>query len=346
VGCPYGNIIGTEKSDWHAPKITLDWFPTDDAMLYFSWARAIKPAGFNQVSSGGAVTTIDDERFDPEIMDYWEIGTKTSWEAAGFLTLNGAFFFQDYTDKQIGTQILVPDGQGGFRSNPRVINASAAEVWGLEIEAVWAPNILEGLLFSAAYTRLDTEYSDFVDETTTFVRAAVAGECPVVWKDENNATVATGTTNPNPDPLSPIFAPKCALNLSGNQLELAPENAFVGQFNLTRPFFVSGTDWFVGLDAVYQDERFLDADNTVKFDDYWQFDLRAGLQTDSIDVLFYIDNVFEDDTMRTGGSGPDFGPAMGDMGFSAGLVRTHYFGPLTPPRIFGVRFNVRFGTGS
>ena len=54
VGCPYGNIIGTEKSDWHAPKITLDWFPTDDAMLYFSWARAIKPAGFNQVSSGGA----------------------------------------------------------------------------------------------------------------------------------------------------------------------------------------------------------------------------------------------------------------------------------------------------
>jgi outer membrane receptor protein involved in Fe transport len=346
VGCPYGNIIGVEESDWHAPKITLDWFPTDDAMIYASWARAIKPGGINQISSGGAATTIDDERFDPEIMDYWELGAKTSWEAAGFLTVNGAFFFQDYTDKQIGTQILVPLPDGGFQSNPRVINASEAEVWGLELEAVWAPNILEGLLFTFAYTRLDAEYSDFIDETTTFVRAAVVGECPVVWKDSNNQTVATGTTNPNSDPLNPTFLPKCSLNLSGNQLEQAPKNAFVGQFNLTRPFFAAGTDWFIGLDAVYQDERFMDADNTVKFEDYWQFDMRVGLQTESMDVLFYIDNVFEDDSIRTGGSGPDFGPAMGDMGFSAGLVRTHYFGPLTPPRIFGVRFNVRFGAGS
>jgi hypothetical protein len=37
---------------------------------------------------------------------------------------------------------------------------------------------------------------------------------------------------------------------------------------------------------------------------------------------------------------------MGDMGFSAGLVKTHYFAPLTPPRVLGVRLNVRFGTGS
>ena len=31
------------------------------------------------------------------------------------------------------------------------------------------------------------------------------------------------------------------------------------------------------------------------------------------------------------------------LGFSAGLVRTHYFGPLAPPRVIGVRFNMRFG---
>jgi outer membrane receptor protein involved in Fe transport len=346
VGCPYGNIIGEQDSNWHAPKITLDWFPTDDAMIYFSWARAIKPAGINQVSAGGAVTTIEDERFDAEIMDYWELGTKTSWEAAGFLTLNGAFFFQDYTDKQIGTQVLVPDGQGGFRSNPRVINASAAEVWGLEIEAVWAPSILEGLLFSLAYTRLDTKYTDFVDETTTFVRAGMAGECPLVWKNSANDTVATGTVNPNPDPANPIFAPKCALDLSGNSLEQAPENAFVGQFNLTRPLLDTPSEWFVGMDVVYQDERFFLPDNFVKFEDYWQLDFRVGLQNERWDALLYINNVLDDDTIRNGGSGPDFGPAMGDMGFSAGLVKTHYFAPLTPPRVLGVRLNVRFGTGS
>jgi outer membrane receptor protein involved in Fe transport len=346
VGCPYGNIIGTVESDWHAPKVTVDWFPTDDAMVYFSWARSIKPAGINQVSSGGAVTTIDEERFDPEIMDYWEIGTKTSWEAAGFLTLNGAFYFQDYTDKQIGTQILVPDGEGGFRSNPRVINASSAEVWGIEIEAVWQPRILEGLVLSASYTHLDTEYTDFIDETTTFTRAGLAGECPVVWKDSNNETVATGTVNPNPDPANPIFAPKCALDLSGNQLELAPENAFVGQFSLTRPFSGNNVDWTIGLDAIYQDESFQDQDNFTKLDEYWLFNLRAGLVTDKWDFIFYLDNVFDDDTIKGGGSGPDFGWTISDMGFSAGLVRNHHFGPLPPPRVFGLRLNMRFGAES
>ncbi len=346
VGCPYGNIIGTVESDWHAPKITLDWFATDDAMLYFSWARSIKPAGINQVSSGGAATTIDEERFDPEIMDYWEIGTKTSWEAAGFLTLNGAFYFQDYTDKQVGTQILVPDGDGGFRSNPRVVNASSAEVWGLEIEAVWQPRILEGLVFSAAYTYLDTQYTNFIDETTTFTRAAMAGNCPVVWKDDSNVTVATGTVNPNPDPLDPLFAPKCALDLSGNQLELAPKNAFVGQFNLIRPFADNDVDWTVGLDAIYQDERFQDQDNFTKLDDYWLVNLRAGLVSDKWDFIFYVNNVLDNDTIQGGGSGPEFGWPISDMGFSAGLVRNHHFGPLPPPRIFGVRLNMRFGAGS
>ena len=84
-------------------------------------------------------------------MDSYELGTKTSWEAAGFLQLNAALFFLDYTDKQVGTQILVPDGVGGFRSNPLVINASSAEVWGLELEAIWQPSFFEGLEFAGSY---------------------------------------------------------------------------------------------------------------------------------------------------------------------------------------------------
>ena len=166
----------------------MEWNPSDDSLVYFFWAKAIKPAGINQGSTGGAAASIDDERFDSEKMDTYEIGTKTSWEAAGYLQLNGALFFLDYTDKQVGTQILVPDGVGGFRSNPRVINASSAEVWGLELEAVWQPSFVEGLTLQAAYTYLDTQYTDFVDETTTFVRSARAGNCPVVWKDINDVT--------------------------------------------------------------------------------------------------------------------------------------------------------------
>ena len=63
-------------------------------------------------------------------MQAWELGWKTDWEVGGFLRFNGALFLNDYTDKQVGTQIIRP---GGFLS-PRVINIDAAEVWGLELE--------------------------------------------------------------------------------------------------------------------------------------------------------------------------------------------------------------------
>jgi len=366
-GCPplgvdqncisYGNIVGTESSSYHTPKVTLRWMPGDASMLYLSWGKGRKPSGINALSSGGAATTIDEERFDSEKMENWEFGWKTAWELGGALQFNGALFFQDYTDKQIGTQILISDGQGGFQSNPRVINASAAEVWGLELEAIWQPDFLEGLVLSGGYTFLDTQYSDFVDETTTFIRSALVGACDVVWKD-GEETIATGTADPNLDPvlypvadrtfdpvsgdLNTIYAPKCALNLSGNQLERAPENAFVGNISLTRPFMSSGLDWFTSVNAIYQDERMMNPENFVKWDDYWLFDFQLGLASENIEVMLYVENVFDDDTLKSGGAGPDFGPGIADRGFSAGLVQQTFFGPLPDPRRAGIRLNYRF----
>jgi len=355
---PWGNIIGTENSQYHVPKVTMEWMPSDGTMLYFFWARAQKPGGINQISAGGSATTIDEERFDPEKMDTYELGWKTTWEAGGFLLFNGAVFFQDYTDKQIGTQILVSDGQGGFRSNPRVINASSAEVWGLELETTWQPEFMEGLVISGAYTYLDTQYTDFIDETTTFVRAAQVGNCPVIWKDSSGNTIATGVTDPNLDEnlyplanrtfdvssgdLNPIFAPKCALDQSGHELERAPKHAFVGNVSLTRPFLSTDYDWFTQLNAIYQDKRFHNVDNFLRFEDYWLFDFQLGLTRDKVDVLLYVDNVFDDDTLKSGGEGPEFGPGIRDRGFAAGLVQTQFFGGLPDPRRVGIRLNYRF----
>jgi len=355
---PWGNIMGSTNSQYHVPKVTMEWMPTDDVMLYGFWARGQKPGGINQISAGGSATTIEQERFDPEVMDTYELGWKTTWEAGGFLLFNGAVFFMDYTDKQVGTQILVPDGQGGFRSSPRVINASSAEVWGLELETTWQPDFLEGLALSGSYTYLDTQYTNFVDETTTFYRAAQVGNCPVVWKDGNANTIATGVTDPNLDDnlypvadrtydvttgdLNPIFAPKCALDLSGHALERSPKHAFVGNASLTRPFLSTDYDWFTQLNAIYQDERFQNADNFLRYEDFWLFDFQLGLSSDKLDVLLYVDNVFDDDTLKSGGDGPDFGAGIRDRGFSAGLVQLNSFGALPDPRQLGVRLNYRF----
>ena len=132
-------INGSESSSYSTPKVTLEWTPTDDMLLYFFYGQAQKPGGINQLAAGGFAETLEQARFDSEKLKAWELGLKSSWEFVGFLQLNTSGFFQDYTDKQLSTQIIVND-----TSTPRVLNASGAEVWGIELETTWQPSFLEG----------------------------------------------------------------------------------------------------------------------------------------------------------------------------------------------------------
>ncbi len=50
---------------------------------------------------------IEGFRFDQEKLDNYEIGAKTSW-LDNRLRLNGAFFFQDFKNKQVSTQVTDP----------------------------------------------------------------------------------------------------------------------------------------------------------------------------------------------------------------------------------------------
>ena len=77
-------------------------------------------------------------------------------------------------------------------------------------------------------------------------------------------------------------------------------------------------------------------------EDYWQVDARAGLTGETFEVLFYVDNLFEDLTIRTGGSGPDFAKQVNELGFTAGLGVTQFFGVMPNPRTVGARVTMRF----
>ena len=57
----------------------------------------------------------------------------------------------------------------------------------------------------------------------------------------------------------------------------------------------------------------------------------------------FVDNVFADDTIKTGGSGPDFGPQVRELGFLAGFGVGHYFATAPDPRVIGVRASYQFG---
>ena len=322
-GFDWALIQGVEKTSFNTPKLTLEWSTGDDSLVYAYAARAQKPGGINQLEGSGSATTIDNERFLPEKMNAYEIGAKSSWRLGGFLQANAALFFQDYTDKQTTSQVLIND-----RLAPRVTNASAAEVLGLELNLTWLPDFLDGLTIDAAYTWLDATYEDFEDDTSILVRSAAAGQCQVVFKVDEA------------DPTRTL--PTCRIDQGGNRLERTPEHAFRGLVSLQRPIPGLDFDWLAELNVVFQDERFVDADNFVKWEDFWLFDLRAGITGERLDFILYVENLFDDDTLKTGGSGPDFGNQASELGFVAGLGLLQYFGDLPPPRVFGARLAYRF----
>ena len=213
-------INGTKSSRFHTPKATVRWSVDDDRMLFFSWAKAQKPAGINQLSPGGPPgVDIEDEYFASEKMEVWELGLKSAWDLAGRLLVNSSVFLQDYTDKQVTTQVVL-EGQLA----PRVVNAAAAEVWGFELETQWAPDAIEGLTLGLNYTWLDAEYEEFIQDTKSMPRVAATGQCEIVEKAGEKF---------------------CRIDYSGHTLERTPKHALSAIASLRRPLRNSPFEWLL-----------------------------------------------------------------------------------------------------
>jgi outer membrane receptor protein involved in Fe transport len=336
----YRYLQASTSSHFNTPKVTLNWKVTPDSLVYAFWARAQKPGGINQLTGGGTASFASEESFDPEKLESWELGTKNKLDFFGTLFLNASGFFQDYTDKQVSTQRL--DESGSLR--PIVLNASGAEIWGGELDITWRPYFLEGLALSAAYTYLDAQYTEYTDDLTSVQRAANIGNCTLIYKgkDANRFNVEGSLDELNAMGAT-INAVACRVDLSGNQLERTPEHALALGASYVRPLLDTGLDLLLEANASWQDKRYLDQDNTIYFESYWNVDARVGLSHPKYEIIAYVDNLFDDDTLKSGGSGPDFGRQPSELGFTAGLGVSQYFGTLPDPRIFGIRATYRFG---
>ncbi|GLQ22359.1 TonB-dependent receptor [Algimonas ampicilliniresistens] len=117
-------------------RAVLNWSPqiagTDDTNIYASFSRGYKSGGFNP---GNAVNPV----FEDEVIDAYEIGAKSIF-ADGALQLNTAAFYYDYQSLIVGNIV------GTLATN---VNIPKSEVYGLEVETVYAPGNglrLEGAL--------------------------------------------------------------------------------------------------------------------------------------------------------------------------------------------------------
>ncbi len=284
------------------PRATLDWQFQENIFFYGSVAKGIKPPTYN--------TT---DIFDPEIQRVgreklwtYEVGAKTQWLDRQ-LTVNTALYYNDYKDQQ--TRVQFPAPAGGFLPVSGTANAGDVDIWGFELDSSWQITDHWNAGFNYAFSQ--GEYDDF-----NLVEVSPA-------RPSNSEFVKAGNLE---------------ADFSGNDTPGIPDHAFnlFGQYtnNLT-----ADIEWYARANWQWQDERWADTANLVKLESYSLVNGQLGIQTDQWFASFYVENAFDDDTVRFAQEFIDQTEGIrGDLGFA---FPVGYYAYLPQPRTFGVRFQYR-----
>lgn len=320
-------ITANVGSVFWTPRFTLDYKASDTALVYASAAMGKKPGGLNPINGIGNAATNANNTYEPEEMWVYEIGAKTSW-LDNRLLVNGAIYYQDYSKKQVSISFINPNSNPPGLLNTRTVNASSASVKGFELEINAAPT--DQLSLNASYTYNDGKYDSFQDissTVSTIARAAVhnpAQACTPI-------TVQTSATT---------SAVRCVIDYSGNKLEGAPKHNVVMGGEL-RGDVSADLGWFFDADARYQTDRFTSFENSLKMGTYWMVDLRIGLKSDKWSITGYVNNLFDDDHLKS--------TAVYVSNWNLSFISPRTFGVvsgasalLPDKRLFGVRANVNF----
>ena len=135
------------KFDWNefSGRVGFDWSLSNDNLVYGFFSRGYKPGGFNPAIPPQFQSNSKFE-FDAEEVNALEIGSKNIL-SEGSLVLNGAAFYYQYKSLQV-TRIA---------NNSSLNDNIDANIFGAELELVWAPPFASNLSVDAAYSYLNTE---------------------------------------------------------------------------------------------------------------------------------------------------------------------------------------------
>ncbi len=271
------NVDATGQDSYFTPRFSLEYSHDDDMLFYGSVSKGAKPSGVTTVGAGAGGFDPELFAFDRETMWVYEVGAKTAWADGRFLA-NFAVYWQDFSEKQTTTQVLRANGLTGLRT----VNASDAEVKGIELDLAWAPT--EGLNFSAGYAYIDAQYNDFITNSSGVYAIAVVGNCVQEFIGRENT---------------------CQLDRSGHTMERTPRHSLVLGASYEAPL-TGDIDWLIETDVTTQSKRYESSNNELILPSYTLVDLRLGLRAENWDVIVYANNLLDDDTVKMALSLPDF----------------------------------------
>ncbi len=179
--CVLPNTPAQSDTSETQPYFNFSYRWSEDLMTYASYAEGFKAGAFTQRVFPPALAT---PTAGPEFVEVYELGFKSTW-FDNRMRLNGAVFFNDYTDLQVNVNAATgtTGTDGGVVIGTVTDNAAAAEIKGLELEMTFVPT--HAWLIQVGIGYLDAEYVD--------LGASVAGltlDSELVNAPEWNVTVA------------------------------------------------------------------------------------------------------------------------------------------------------------
>ncbi len=266
-----GEYVGTLQESNESIKITFDWTPTEELLIFASLSRGFKSGSFP------IVTAALQSQLEPVVQEKLigpELGLKWALHEYG-VNLNAAVFHYDYDNKQLISRVLDPI----FGPLSILANAPKSELDGAEVELQLSP--FEGFFASISASYLDSyviEYSgkdpqgqpqdfkgsDFNDtpqweytvllnyEFSLFDDMLAAVGMDVSYTDESNASLG-----------KPVLFEKRAYTLVNGRMSLSSDDSRswkVGIFgrNLSNEYYVQGvvrtadaTSRYAGMPRTY-----------------------------------------------------------------------------------------------
>jgi len=207
--CDSGPLVHkSKKPTW---LIDLEYKPVTDVMIYAKYARGYRQGGVDP-------SVISLETWQPEKVDSYEIGAKTSFSGTVRGYFNFAAFYNDFQNQQLSITVVGRPGTGitGARA---IVNAGKSRLWGLEADA--SITLFDSLRLDAGYTYLNTKLQEFVPPTL---------------------------------PVDSPYLPPVPLNVGGD-LPLSPHHRVTLSANYTLPLDESIGRVSLGATYVYTDKQ-------------------------------------------------------------------------------------------
>ncbi len=313
--CIYNNVSNpgpndcTDELEQASEAVTgligVDYFVTQDAMLYAKYSRGYRMGSLNMF--GGEPY----RRFEPETVDAFEIGAKTTFGGPMPGTFNISAFYNELTDQQLQIGFLPLDGQ---TPTTGIQNAGKSVIQGVEVETMVM--LLEDLALTLSYTYLDTQLKE-----------------------------ATPPGVPAFGPLAGIFPPGSRMTASGDalltsssavgeHLSFSPRHSVVAGLNYRLPLPVEIGDVSIGATYSYTDKQLTTAPSSSPYawlPSYEIVNLNANWRSifgSNFDAGVFVTNAFDEEYVN-------YVAGLYNQGFENRVVGV--------PKMWGAKVRYNFG---